>query len=933
MKKTILTLLVAILALGCTREPSGPPERPRNPYGNIDEKMFEKGILRIKLKPEAADAVALDATRNGLPATGIAELDRALENIGATTIYPTFYEGGRNAAMHRKAGLHLWYTVRFDEERPLTRAIGDVYDLAAIVDIVEPAYPISFAAEPECVFTAVQLQEMLRQGGYVRSSDIFPYNDILLDAQWHYYNDGSLPVSKPGADANIFPAWRLETGKPEIIVAVVDGGIDYNHEDLEGAVWINEAELTGTAGTDDDGNDFTDDVYGWNFYNDSPAIAPIRHATHIAGTIAARNDNGKGVCGIAGGDGSPGTGVKVMCCQCFMETNLPGTDEQIANAIVYGADNGAVISSNSWNYSYWQSNLSELHRSAIDYFIMRAGMDTTGSIQTGPMAGGVVIFSAGNDNLGVAIQPGAYTPVVAVANMASNYKKAKSSNFGTWVNLSAPGGDQTFNTLPGQAVHSVLSTLPGNTYGYMQGTSMAVPHVSGIAALVVSRFGGAGFTAEMLKDRLYNAVNNIDIHNSDHVGMLGLGYIDAFKALRSNRNVPPDPVTDFAAAWDHRDASLSWTVTCDQNMSPPVRYDILVARQSLAGVDFDDPPIWARPISVATGSGTRVGSPMLQAVENLTENTVYHVAITAVDFYGLRSAPATIQGRTTEKPVNKPPVISNIPQDVELAWNAQRSYQLMVTDPEGDTWSYEFTPGSPAATVQRTGGGIRLSFDAQTAGPGSYSCTVAVTDIAGNTARAMIDYHILDPQAPQLVKDFRDLSFDARGRETTINLSDYFRDPAGSPLAINVQVSVRGVVNYELRIGNSLWISSRNNGSCRFRVTAANELGMHANGYFNVTCDFKEEPEPPEPPGDGDFALYPNPVHDILNIAINGITDPVSVRVEIYNASGVQALHTVTTVAPSAPGKVDVSGLRAGSYNIVLTTHENRKYSQTMVKI
>lgn len=935
--KFLLSILPAIILIAaCTKDPAGPPERPANPYARINEAQYEKGVLRIKLKEEVAEALSVVNTRGGVPVSGIRPLDDILEQMGAIEMYPTFYNGGQSSGLHRKAGLHLWYTVRFDEDKPLTRALGSAYGLDDIVDIAEPSRLVSFSGSNDYkAFSAEQLGALLQNNGLTRSGDVFPYDDLLLDAQWHYYNDGSLPVSAVGSDINLFPAWRLETGKPEVIVSIIDGGIDYSHEDLQGAIWINEAERSGTPGVDDDGNGFIDDIYGWNFFDDSATINPIPHGTHVAGTIAARNNNGKGVCGVAGGDGTPGTGVRVMCCQGFTETE-DGTEEQLANAIVYGANNGAVICSNSWCYTFWYGNeLSETLKTAIDYFIVRAGMDSaTGTVQVGPMKGGLVVFAAGNDNLNAIIQPGAYGPVVAVASMAPNYKKALHSNYGTWVNISAPGGDKTFNTEGETPYHNVLSTLPGNQYGYLQGTSMATPHVSGIAALIVSRFGGPGYTADMLKERLYAAVNNIDTHNPVYSGMLGLGYVDAFKALRSNENIAPDPVTDLRAEWDFHDVTLEWTVTADQNMSPPVRYDILIAKQSLTGANFDNPPIWARPISVTTGN-LRTGDIMEHNVGNLAENTLYYVAITAVDYYGLRSAPAMISGRTTEKPVNKPPVISNVPRDVELSWNGKRSYTLTVTDPEGDIWDFNFAPGSAAAAAVRASDKITISFDAALASAGNYTATLTLTDSENNTAKVDIDYTILDPLAPMLIKDFDDLRFETRGDVIIVDLAGHFRNPDNTTVAITADVSVRGIVNYNLRTDNTLRISARNDGACRFRITGRNSAGLQANGFFNVTCEFKEDPNPPRPvpPSYGDFTLYPNPVKDNLNIAIADLTETVSLRVEVYNTMGVQVFHTVITVSPSSPGQVDLSRLKAGSYNVVLTTHENKKHSQTITKI
>lgn len=216
-----------------------------------------------------------------------------------------------------------------------------------------------------------------------------------------------------------------------------------------------------------------------------------------------------------------------MSCQIFAG-KLSGSS---GAAIKYGADNGAVISQNSWGYTYpGVSRIPASDKAAIDYFIKYAGCDELGNqLPNSPMKGGIVIFAAGNDDKDYLAYPGAYSAVVSVSAMAPNFKKAWYTNRGAWVSIMAPGGDQYFGQR-GQ----VLSTLPGNKYGYMQGTSMACPHVSGIAALALSRYGGKGFTNTELTRRITTALRaeKIDEINPDYKGRLGAGYIDANRAVR-----------------------------------------------------------------------------------------------------------------------------------------------------------------------------------------------------------------------------------------------------------------------------------------------------------------------------------------------------------------------------------------------------------------
>jgi subtilisin family serine protease len=261
-------------------------------------------------------------------------------------------------------------------------------------------------------------------------------------------------------------------------------------------MWVNLAELNGSPNVDDDGNGFVDDINGYNFAKNKGAIDPMYHGTHVAGTIAAVNNNGKGVSGVAGGSGN-NDGAKIMSLQIF------GGNATIEKTYVYAAHNGAVISQNSWGYSspyfYEQSILD-----AIDYFVAEAG-DYAGS----PMKGGIVIFAAGKSDYDSEWYPGYHPSALAVASIGPDWKKASYSNFGAWVELSAPGGEQNLGNKNG-----VLSTIPNDQYAYMQGTSMACPHVSGIAALALAN-RTKQLTNTELWNKLVTGTVGIDQYNPD----------------------------------------------------------------------------------------------------------------------------------------------------------------------------------------------------------------------------------------------------------------------------------------------------------------------------------------------------------------------------------------------------------------------------------
>ena len=383
-----------------------------------------------------------------------------------------------------------------------------------------------------------------------------PFNDPELVYQWHYYNDGWIDdeLSLPGADINLLNAWKYTAGDNRVIVAVCDGGIMYDHADIADNMWVNEAEKNGRQGVDDDGNGYIDDIYGYNFVKDNGNVTADDHGTHVAGTISAVNNNGYAVCGIAGGTGN-GDGVRLMSIQIF-DGNNGCYSSSIARGVKYAADNGAVIINNSWGYDpgvYAGDNEYEMWdsvlKNAFDYFRTNARLE-------GTMEGGLVVFAAGNETYAEATYPGAYRDYISVTAMSSDFRATCYTNYGPGCNISAPGGDSIYGTI---LTISSVSTTERDGYEYMQGTSMASPHVAGCAALAVSYALKRGYqiTGEQLHKLVLTSVHDInpyqtgskDIFNWDtgryeqlnlgpYAGQLGSGYIDAHLLLMQLDNTP-----------------------------------------------------------------------------------------------------------------------------------------------------------------------------------------------------------------------------------------------------------------------------------------------------------------------------------------------------------------------------------------------------------
>jgi gliding motility-associated-like protein len=471
------------------------------------------GAIQVKLTPETEQhlySVATPLTATGTPLqVGIKPLDVVHTTYKASKMQPIFRVGGKYEERQRKHGLHLWYEITIDEQADLHSAAAD-YLRTGIVEIAEPAYAIRHIG-------AVPVPDSLK---VAMPNTIVPAtssDDPRYNQQWHYHNTGQTPGGRAGIDIRLPEAWETSKGDPKVIVSVVDGGIAYTHEDLAGNMWPG---------------------IGYNFINGSSGVVTAEdHGTHVAGTIAARSNNATGVAGIAGGWGTA-KGVQLMSCQIFNDD-----EESTANtpdAIRYGADNGAVISQNSWGYKNAGVNNTAV-RAAISYFITYAGTNQEGNALPGtPMKGGIVIFAAGNDGSDRADwYPGMWPEVLCVAAVAPTGQRASYSNYSEAVDISAPGGDATISSNS-----QVLSTTTTG-YGWMQGTSMACPHVSGVAALVLSHFGSETYTPAMLRDRLILSANPLPDDNFPYLeGKMGTGLIDASKAVApfihaTGVNLPP----------------------------------------------------------------------------------------------------------------------------------------------------------------------------------------------------------------------------------------------------------------------------------------------------------------------------------------------------------------------------------------------------------
>ena len=653
------------------------------------------GEVIVKFRESAIETVesATMLMSEGQVSTGVESIDAFCKAVGAYNIERLFPAAGRFEARQRKAGLHLWYKISFDEGVSMSK-VGEMLSSNKDLAVVEFNMPIEL---PDVKMTEADVVAATEQ---IMADEELPFDDPRLVEQWHFQNRGTdwkkangtayIKGAVKGADVNVVPAWEKSTGSSQVVVAVVDGVVDYDHEDLAGNIWYNNAEKDGVEGQDDDQNGYVDDIFGFNFYSNkgfsgmkNPAAADgANHGTHVAGTIAAMNNNGKGVSGIAGGSGAD-DGVRLMSCATMNDEGRGRGADYAARAITYACNNGAVICQNSWGYSdivNWNDAQFSSLKTAIGYFVDYAGMDETGEVQVGPMAGGLVVFAAGNEGYyqGAATKyPAADSRVVAVASIGADYRPAYYSSYGTWVDVSAPGGDPFFSDKEnpyvgsgyGNTTAEVLSTIV-NGYGLMSGTSMACPHVSGVAALGLSYASqlGVKMTAETLKEYLIETSRDIDsylkdneykylplqdgtykLYMQDYRGKIGEGLVDAealLKKIEGDTPLPEDHVAPEAVesfeqtAKTKSSATIAWKVTGDYTGAPVQSYRVYWSKGTISVTEngaVTSTDLLSGPMAVSVGDRA-VGDQIEATIKNLRPENEYNVAVIAVDGWNKSSA-------------------------------------------------------------------------------------------------------------------------------------------------------------------------------------------------------------------------------------------------------------------------------------------------------
>lgn len=590
MKKIFYSIAVAFAIVACSKqeleenEVVAPQEQTETRAG---ASRFQAGRVVVKFDDTMLSLIEEDLNA-GKVATKSMNLNAAMDQLGIVSYTRVFPDAGEYEERTRREGLHRYYLVTFDKETTVTKAMDEFESIPGV--------------------TMVEGVKKVRRRAVV--------NDTYYSRQWHLANTGANGF-KAGADINVEGVWQnYTTGNPNVIVSVVDGGVALTHQDL-----ADNAVPAGANGSK-------------NFVKNNYNIEIDSHGTHVAGTIAAITNNGKGVAGIAGGDYAKGVkGCKVMSCQIFNDDDYDdnnGSDATIVAAIKWGADHGALISQNSWGYyadtnddgyvstqeynALKNTDAPTVLKEAIDYFVKYAGCDNSGiQLPNSMMKGGVVFFASGNENID--IDPICQQcDVIAVGAFGPTGKKSSYSNYGDWVDIAAPGGDSDVNY---SSSATIFSLAPNNKYAYMEGTSMACPHVSGVAALIISYCGGQGFTNTALKNKLLNGAQKDYFSGNKNIGPK----IDALASIATpSSNHAPEISVDPSATTSIK----SWQTV-----------DILL---NVTDADGDACTVTAANANGAESIKESAGKIYLTVEALKAKPGTYTTTLTATDTYGESSS-------------------------------------------------------------------------------------------------------------------------------------------------------------------------------------------------------------------------------------------------------------------------------------------------------
>ena len=486
----MMSLLIAIAMLTQMVLSGFQPNISRTNFLNAPSAPAEMTEDRDPANPEYVADVVLLAVRDGVSitagitgdpqkpystnSTSLTSTLDLLEIISVESLFLVEQRTGTTSQNELETNPATVYRLQLKPGSEIQNAI-DALAMLPEIAFAEPdylAYPAGALHESE--------SPRIRQLHPLFSETQLTIDDPLYDQQWGL------------GKINIEGGWSATYGTPTVSIAVIDSGIDLTHIDLAAHLWVNPGEIAGN-GVDDDNNSYIDDVNGWDFVSGSNDVSDDNgHGTLVSGVAAAVGGNGQGIAGT--------------CPQCslmtvkVMQASGVANYSDIASGVMYAAQKGAKVINISLG-GYANSN------------ILRTAIDAAASTY-----GAVIVAGAGNDNLDQPFYPAAYDNVLAVAGTQSDDTKVGTSNYATWVDVSAPGID-------------IRTTALGGGWVDNSGTSFAAPFASGLAGLL--RTLHPDWNQSTIRSQIVHTTDEIESANPTYAGLLGSGRLNAGTAMQA----------------------------------------------------------------------------------------------------------------------------------------------------------------------------------------------------------------------------------------------------------------------------------------------------------------------------------------------------------------------------------------------------------------
>lgn len=871
MKKFYIYFSLGLILLSaCSKETNTPlPEEPEiSVEESIELATNVQGIATVKFTEEMT-ALLKDDLNSGKLITKSSALNSFVESLGITSIEQVFPTDPRWEERHKRAGLDRWYYIRYDSSKAVaTKAAAEIGSIPG-VEISEPVRAIQHYSVP---------------------------NDPRYSSQWGFNADS-------GVNINVENVWAdYTTGSSNVLVAVTDGGVQVDHPDLEGRV------LPGGNGKSK------------NFVTGGFKIPADDHGTHVAGVIGAIRNNEKGVAGIAGGDAQKGiAGVTMMSCAIF-------DGDKSADATptyVYAADNGAVISQNSWGYVFdinGDGTLSKeekdrarsmtvgaAFKDAVNYFITYAGCDNNGEqLPDSPMKGGIVIFAAGNDTFDYSV-PATYEKVLAVGAIDQNGGMAYFSNYGDWVDICAPGT-------------AILSTVGGGQYGSMQGTSMACPHVSGVAALVLAHRGGMGFTSQMLWDCLVKGANS-SVITTNKIGPL----VDAMGAISYGVEQAPKAISSFNI--DNviaNKVSLSWAVPGrNDNNKAAYATTIFASTNSndITGLDPKNPGKDVKIFTVET-IGYNVGETVRQDIILPFFEQDYYITLAPYN-YGPVYAQAAEHKLVKTKPNSAPVFAIDKPiENLKFKPTQSATFNITISEPDGHSFTSKHISGSASEKATKIDDSkYVLTLTGEVGEPGIYTAAFEATDSYKKTSRFEIKYEILENTPPAIKSQIKNVLLStSQSSGVEINLDNYFTDADEEVLTYQVSNSSTKTVHEAKSSREKLTLTPLKNGLAEIKVTAYDKRQASCEQNFKVLVRDADEK----------VSVYPTQVTNTLYVGTGETVSKSDIKVIAQN--GAVFFSETMDAGAFEPAEIDMSNAGPGRY-FVEVSYQGETFKSTVVKL